>query len=193
MDSFYHSVYGITPYVPPTNFAPVVGQNATVSIATSASSNAVFSQAVFTSLILRSVTSGFSQENAVENKTASFVPDRTSFYEEKRNPGPEVPDILTTGVPAIARSDNDLVPLPTTSPNRVYRPSRDRAVTWPRTTPSARRKVPIPPSTVRPQRKPTYPPWIRSYEYFTCATTTTTTMVTKKMPTTSTARYVRFI
>ena len=73
MDSFYHSVYGITPYVPPNNLAPVVDQNATVSIATSASSNAVFSQAIFTSLILMSVTSGLNQETAVENITASAV------------------------------------------------------------------------------------------------------------------------
>jgi hypothetical protein len=58
MDSFYHSVYGITPYVPPNNLVPVVGENATFNTATSVSSNAVFSQAVFTSLILMSVTSG---------------------------------------------------------------------------------------------------------------------------------------
>jgi hypothetical protein len=192
MDSFYHSVYGITPYVPPNNLAPVVDQNATVSIATAASSNAVFSQAIFTSLILMSVTSGLNQETAVENKTASAVSDRTSLYEEKRNPGPEVPDILPTGVPAIARSMKDVVPEPTTSFNRVFRPSKERTVAWLRTTPSARRKVLIPPSTVRPQKKPTYPPWIRSYEYFTTATTTTTTTVTKKMPTTSTVRYVPF-
>jgi hypothetical protein len=192
MDSFYHSVYGITPYVPPNNLAPVVDQNATVSIATSASSNAVFSQAVFTSLILMSVTSGLNQGAAVENKTTAVVPDRTSFYEEKRNPGPAVPDILPTGAPAIARSVKDVVFVPTTSSKRVYRSSRDRAVTWPKTTPSARKKVTVPPSTVRPQQKPTYPPWIRSYEYFTTATTTTTTTVTKKMPTTSTVRYVPF-
>jgi hypothetical protein len=86
----------------------------------------------------------------------------------------------------------DVVPVPTTSSNRAYRLSKERTVTWLRTTPSARRKVPIPPSTVRPQKKPTYPPWIRSYEYFTTATTTTTTTVTKKMPTTSTVRYVPF-
>jgi hypothetical protein len=190
MDSFYHSVYGITPYVPPNNLAPVVGQNATVNMATSASSNAVFSQAVFTSLILMSVTSGLNQETAVENITASAVPVRSNLYEENRNPGPEVPGILPTDVPAIARSMKDVVPGPTTSSNRVYRPSRDRAVTWPKTTSSARRKVPVSPSTVRPQKRPTYPPWIRSYEYFTTATTTTT--VTKKMPTTSTVRYVPF-
>jgi hypothetical protein len=192
MDSFYHSVYGITPYVPPNNLAPVVDQNATVSIATSASSNAVFSQAIFTSLILMSVTSGLNQETAVENVTAPAVPDRSSFYEENRNSGPEVPVILPTDVPAIARSMKGVASVPTTSPNRVYRPSKERTVAWLRTTPATRRKVPIPPSTVRPQKKPTYPPWIRSYEYFTTATTTTTTTVTKKMPTTSTVRYVPF-
>jgi hypothetical protein len=86
----------------------------------------------------------------------------------------------------------DVMPVSTTSPNRVYRPSKERTVVWLRTTPSAGRKFPIFPSTVRPQKKPTYPPWIRSYEYFTTATTTTTTTVTKKMPTTSTVRYVPF-
>jgi hypothetical protein len=192
MDSFYHSVYGITPYVPPNNLAPVVDQNATVSIATSASSNAVFSQAIFTSLILMSVTSGLNQETAVENVTAPAVPDRSSFYEENRNSGTEVPGMLPTDVPANTRSMKNVAFVPTTSPNRVYRPSKERTVAWLRTTPSASRKVPIPPSTVRPQKKPTYPPWIRSYEYFTTATTTTTTTVTKKMPTTSTVRYVPF-
>jgi hypothetical protein len=192
MDSFYHSVYGITPYVPPNNLVPVVDQNATVNIATSASSNAVFSQAIFTSLILMSVTSGLNQEIAVENQTASAVPDRSSFYEENRNSGLEVPGILPTDAPAIARSMKGVASVPTTSPNRVYRPSKERTVAWPKTTSPARRKVPVPPSTVRPQKRPTYPPWIRSYEYFTTATTTTTTTVTKKMPTTSTVRYVPF-
>jgi hypothetical protein len=195
MESFYHSVYGITPYVPPSNLVPVVAQNATVDIATFASTNAVFSHAVFTSLILMSVTSGLNQDTVVENKTTAFVPDRTSFYEGKGEPGPEVPNILPTVVPALANSapasPKDAVFVSTTSSSHAYQPSRDGAVTWPKTFPTTRRKMTMPPSTIRPQRKQTYPPLIWFYEYFTTATTITRTM-TKRMPTTSTAGYVPF-
>ncbi len=59
MESFYNSVYGITPYVPPNNLAPV---------STSASANAVFSHAVFTSLILMSVTSGLNQDTVLRTR-----------------------------------------------------------------------------------------------------------------------------
>ncbi len=67
-ESFYHSVYGITPYVPPNNLAPVVAQNTTVGVSTSASANAVFSHAVFTSLILMSVTSGLNQDTVLRTR-----------------------------------------------------------------------------------------------------------------------------
>ncbi len=61
MDSFYHALYGITPYGGIANTGvsmPVVAPDMVPAVPPTTSNGAVFSQAVFTSLFIMSLTTG---------------------------------------------------------------------------------------------------------------------------------------
>jgi hypothetical protein len=160
MDSFYHALYGITPYGGIANAGvsmPVVAPDTVPAVPPTTSNGAVFSQAVFTSLFIMSLTTGTTIQpvdkpvsdtalrSAVLTKDADFLPANGVVAK------PAEATMTTTSVPKVRitpRRSN-------TSPPKVRSTYRNTWSRFPTTT-----------KGVYSTKKTTYPPWINSYEYF---------------------------
>jgi hypothetical protein len=174
MDSFYHALYGITPYSGIANSAvslPVVSPDT----GPTTSNGAVFSQAVFTSLFIMSLTTGSTNQPVDKpvsdivsrpvllTKDAGFLPTHGSVLK------PAEAIMTTTSLPRVRvtpRRSN-------TSPPKI-RPSYRN--TWPRFPTTTKGRA------VYSTKKTTYPPWINSYEYFVRRTIPPSRTTKKEVP-----------
>jgi hypothetical protein len=178
MDSFYHALYGITPYSGIANSAvsiPVVSPDMVPAVPSTTSNVAVFSQAVFTSLFVMSLTTGTTNHptdkpvagtalrSAVLTKDADFLP--------VNGVGPRNAEAImtTTSVPKVRVTPRKF----NTSPSKIRTTYRN---TWPRFPTTTKGRA------VYSTKKTTYPPWINSHEYFARRTIPSSKTTRKEAP-----------
>jgi hypothetical protein len=178
MDTFYHALYGITPYGGIANAGvsmPVVVPDTVSAVPPTTNNVAVFSQAVFTSLFIMSLTTGPTNQPVDKSvpdtvsrpvlltKDAGFLPTSGSLLR------PAEAVISTTSVPKVRMTPRKS----NTSPPKIRTTYRN---TWPRFPTTTKGRV------VYSTKKTTYPPWINSYEYFARRTIPSSKTTKKEVP-----------